>query len=84
LARRLARGENVLRAHRTHFYQRATDLGFSVTDVVARVFAVNLALAALAIASVIASSPWLPLVALALGVAAVAGLFAHLARGKKR
>jgi UDP-N-acetylmuramyl pentapeptide phosphotransferase/UDP-N-acetylglucosamine-1-phosphate transferase len=84
LVRRLARGENVLHAHRTHFYQRATDLGFSVADVIGRVFAVNLALAALAIASVVASNPWLPIAALALGVVAVAGLLAHLARGKKR
>jgi UDP-N-acetylmuramyl pentapeptide phosphotransferase/UDP-N-acetylglucosamine-1-phosphate transferase len=83
LVRRLARGENVLHAHRTHFYQRATDLGFSVADVVGRVFAANLALAALAIASVVASNPWLRIVALALGVAAVAGLLAHLARGKR-
>src|SRR5262249_44425292 len=46
LALRLGRGENVLRAHRTHFYQRATDLGFTVPEVVARVIAVNLVLAA--------------------------------------
>jgi UDP-N-acetylmuramyl pentapeptide phosphotransferase/UDP-N-acetylglucosamine-1-phosphate transferase len=83
LVRRLTRGENVLHAHRTHFYQRATDLGFSVTDVVARVFVVNLALATLAIASVVGSNPWLPIVALALGIVAVAGLLAHLARGKR-
>jgi UDP-N-acetylmuramyl pentapeptide phosphotransferase/UDP-N-acetylglucosamine-1-phosphate transferase len=83
LVRRLARGENVLHAHRTHFYQRATDLGFSVTVVVARVFAINLALASLAIASVVGSNPWLPIVALALGIVAVAGLLAHLARGKR-
>src|SRR5229473_8477067 len=44
LVRRLARGENVLRAHRTHFYQRATDRGFSVTEVVARVFVINIVL----------------------------------------
>jgi UDP-N-acetylmuramyl pentapeptide phosphotransferase/UDP-N-acetylglucosamine-1-phosphate transferase len=83
LGRRLAKGENVLQAHRSHFYQRATDLGFSVGEVVARVFAVNLVLAALAIVSVSASSPWSPIIALALGIAIVATLLIHLARGKR-
>ena len=83
LGRRLAKGENVLQAHRSHFYQRATDLGFSVGEVVARVFAVNLLLAALAIVSVSASSPWSPIIALGLGIAIVARLLIHLARGKR-
>ena len=83
LGRRLARGENVLQAHRSHFYQRATDLGFSVGEVVARVFAVNLVLAALAIVSVSASSSWSPIIALGLGIAIVAALLTHLARGKR-
>ena len=78
LLRRLARGENVLRAHRTHFYQRATDLGFSVTAVVARVFLVNLVLAALAIGAVAASSAVVSLAALAIGAAVVATLLGHL------
>jgi UDP-N-acetylmuramyl pentapeptide phosphotransferase/UDP-N-acetylglucosamine-1-phosphate transferase len=77
LVRRLLRGENVLRAHRTHFYQRATDLGFSVTNIVTRVFAVNLILGALAIGSVAAASPAVSTAALALGTALVAGLLAH-------
>jgi UDP-N-acetylmuramyl pentapeptide phosphotransferase/UDP-N-acetylglucosamine-1-phosphate transferase len=83
LGRRLAKGENVLQAHRSHFYQRATDLGFSVGDVVARVFVVNLVLAALAVASVAASSAWVRVVALAIGVAVVAWLLVDLARGKR-
>jgi UDP-N-acetylmuramyl pentapeptide phosphotransferase/UDP-N-acetylglucosamine-1-phosphate transferase len=83
LGRRLARGENVLQAHRSHFYQRATDLGFSVGEVVARVFAVNLVLAALAIVSASASSPRSPIIALGLGIAIVATLLIHLARGKR-
>ena len=83
LGRRLARGENVLQAHRSHFYQRATDLGFSVGQVVARVFAVNLVLAALAIVSVSDSSSWSPIIALGLGIAIVAALLTHLARGKR-
>ncbi len=34
LLRRLAKGEAIMNAHRSHFYQRALDNGFSVTDVV--------------------------------------------------
>jgi len=51
LLRRMARGEPFWSAHRSHFYQRATDNGFSVLRVVSEVFALNLVLAALAIAS---------------------------------
>jgi UDP-N-acetylmuramyl pentapeptide phosphotransferase/UDP-N-acetylglucosamine-1-phosphate transferase len=82
LARRLVRGENVLRAHRTHFYQRATDLGFTVTEVVARVFALNLILAALAIGSIAAASAMVGLAALALGAALVAALLVHFGRSR--
>ncbi|HEY2137458.1 MAG TPA: glycosyltransferase family 4 protein [Xanthobacteraceae bacterium] len=82
LVRRLARAENVLQAHRTHFYQRATDRGFSVIDVVSRVFLVNLALAGLAIASFGASSAWARVAALALGAMLVAWLLVRFARGK--
>jgi UDP-N-acetylmuramyl pentapeptide phosphotransferase/UDP-N-acetylglucosamine-1-phosphate transferase len=56
LLRRLARREPVWAAHRTHFYQRATDNGFSVLRVVGEVFALNLGLAALAIASTMIES----------------------------
>ena len=82
LVRRLVRGENILRAHRTHFYQRATDLGFSVTDIVTRVLAVNLVLGALAVGSVAASSAAVSAAALALGTALVAGLLVRFNRRK--
>ena len=36
LLRRAANGEPVWQAHRSHFYQRATDRGFHVIDVVAK------------------------------------------------
>ena len=52
LLARLRRGERVWEAHRSHFYQRATDNGYRVIEVVARVFALNLLLAALAAASI--------------------------------
>jgi UDP-N-acetylmuramyl pentapeptide phosphotransferase/UDP-N-acetylglucosamine-1-phosphate transferase len=51
LLRRLVRGEPFWAAHRSHFYQRATDNGFTVLGVVSEVFALNVALAVLAIAS---------------------------------
>jgi UDP-N-acetylmuramyl pentapeptide phosphotransferase/UDP-N-acetylglucosamine-1-phosphate transferase len=56
LLRRLVRRERVWAAHRSHFYQRATDNGFSVLRVVSEVFALNLGLAALAIASTVTAS----------------------------
>lgn len=56
MLRRLFAGEKVWTAHRSHFYQRATDNGFSVIMVVGRVFGLKLVLAALAIASVLTAS----------------------------
>jgi UDP-N-acetylmuramyl pentapeptide phosphotransferase/UDP-N-acetylglucosamine-1-phosphate transferase len=56
LVRRLARREKVWEAHRSHFYQRATDNGFSVMAVIAHVFVLNLALAALAAGTLVWSS----------------------------
>ncbi|HUI96069.1 MAG TPA: glycosyltransferase family 4 protein [Xanthobacteraceae bacterium] len=82
LLRRLARRENVLQAHRTHFYQRATDLGFSVKGIVAGIFVLNLELVVLAAAAVVAPSCWTQVAALALGVGAVGLLLARFARGK--
>jgi UDP-N-acetylmuramyl pentapeptide phosphotransferase/UDP-N-acetylglucosamine-1-phosphate transferase len=51
LVARLSRGERVWQAHRSHFYQRARDNGFSVLQVDLRVFALNLALIGLAAAT---------------------------------
>jgi UDP-N-acetylmuramyl pentapeptide phosphotransferase/UDP-N-acetylglucosamine-1-phosphate transferase len=82
LARRLIRGERVWQAHRTHFYQRATERGFAVTEVVVRVFVLNLALAALALVSAIEPDIRVDLATLALGGALVAWLLGTLARGK--
>ena len=56
LLRRLVNGEPVLQAHRTHFYQRATDNGYSVTQIVARVFLLNIALIALAAVTLLTPS----------------------------
>jgi UDP-N-acetylmuramyl pentapeptide phosphotransferase/UDP-N-acetylglucosamine-1-phosphate transferase len=82
LLRRLARGENVLRAHRTHFYQRATDLGFTVTEVVARVFLVNVLLAGLALRAIATASAIANIGLLMIGGALVAALLMHFSRPK--
>jgi UDP-N-acetylmuramyl pentapeptide phosphotransferase/UDP-N-acetylglucosamine-1-phosphate transferase len=72
LLRRLARREPFWAAHRSHFYQRATDNGFTVWRVVSEVFVLNLALAALAIASTKTQSAAIEAVLVAVGGAAVA------------
>ena len=82
LAGRLARREPFWRAHRTHFYQRATDKGFSVREVVSRVFLVNLTLTALALAAVAAPGFPISLAALAAAALIVARLLLVLARGR--
>jgi UDP-N-acetylmuramyl pentapeptide phosphotransferase/UDP-N-acetylglucosamine-1-phosphate transferase len=56
LARRIAKHEPFWAAHRTHFYQRATDNGFTVRRVVGEVFVLNIVLAVLAITSIRAGS----------------------------
>ena len=83
LARRLFAGERVWQAHRTHFYQRATEGGFTVIEIVGRVFAVNVVLAVLAVVSVTVSDRWVALAALTAGAALVAWLLRAFARGKR-
>ena len=83
LAARIARGERFWQAHRSHFYQRATDNGFSVPAIIAHVALVNLALAALALMSVAARSTVVSLVALAASIAIVAWLLLTFARARR-
>ena len=82
LARRLFAGEQVWQAHRTHFYQRATDGGFKVIEITGRVFAVNIVLAALAFVAVAIPAWWVALATLAAGATLVAWLLRVFARGK--
>ena len=56
LLRRLINGEPVMQAHRSHFYQRATDGGFSVYAIVGRVLLVNIGLIALAVTTLLTPS----------------------------
>ncbi len=80
LLRRLVRGERVWQAHRTHFYQRATDNGFTVPQVVARVFAVNILLAILSLVCMRYNTLAVELASLAVGIAAVSALLMHFSR----
>jgi UDP-N-acetylmuramyl pentapeptide phosphotransferase/UDP-N-acetylglucosamine-1-phosphate transferase len=83
LLRRLSSGERVWQAHRTHYYQRATDRGFTVTEIVARVFAVNVVLAALALLTVLAGSRLIDAAAFAGGAALVAALLYSFTRKRR-
>jgi len=83
LARRVAKGERFWQAHRTHFYQRATDNGFTVPQIVARIFLVNLGLVALALVTVAVGNPIVSLLALAASAALVAWLLATFARARR-
>ncbi len=80
LLRRLARGEQIWQAHRTHFYQRATDNGFSVPQVIAQVFAVNIVLVALAALCVRINTPTVEIASLAAGAAIVGMLLMRFSR----
>ncbi|MCA1413837.1 glycosyltransferase family 4 protein [Bradyrhizobium sp. NBAIM20] len=80
LFRRIARREPFWSAHRSHFYQRATDNGFSVSRVSGEVFLLNLVLAGLAILAVRAATVAVTLPALIAGAIAVALLLRRFSR----
>ena len=80
LLRRLANGEQVMQAHRSHFYQRATDNGFSVMQIVGRVFALNIALAVLAATTLATPSRLLHIAAFAVGCGMVSLLLYRFAQ----
>ncbi|WP_040426283.1 MraY family glycosyltransferase [Afipia birgiae] len=80
LLKRLMRGEAIWVAHRSHFYQQATNNGFSVMQVVGEVFILNIVLAAFAAVTIWQKSPYVQGITLAFGVTAVAlvlGRFSH-------
>jgi UDP-N-acetylmuramyl pentapeptide phosphotransferase/UDP-N-acetylglucosamine-1-phosphate transferase len=84
LLRRTINREPVWQAHRSHFYQRATVRGFGVIEVVGRVFALNLALAALALMTIVLPSNTIGIAALIAGALLVTSLLVVFARGPKR
>lgn len=81
LGRRALRRERLWIAHRTHFYQRATDLGFTVAEIDARIFVTNAVLTGCAIASVRTQGA-LQVVPLGIGVLSVGVLLRILHRGR--
>jgi UDP-N-acetylmuramyl pentapeptide phosphotransferase/UDP-N-acetylglucosamine-1-phosphate transferase len=81
---RVTRREPFWAAHRSHFYQRATDNGFTVSRVVGEVLALNVALAALAIASTGVSSIAWRAVLLVVGAVLVALLLYRFSRKRPR
>lgn len=83
LIRRIINGERPWEAHRTHYYQRATAHGFSVRQIIARVFVVNSLLAALAMFTIWMPTRGIEAVALAVGGLLVAGLLLIFSRGRR-
>ena len=80
LFKRLARRQPFWIAHRSHYYQRATDHGFGVRQVVTEIFLLNLLLAALAIASIVARSTAVDMALLALGALGVMAVLVRFSR----
>ena len=80
LLRRLARREKVWEAHRSHFYQKATDNGFSALEVSAHVFGLNLALAGLAAMTLLWPSAAMQIAALTAGLVLVGLVLRRFAR----
>ncbi|MGL4560598.1 MAG: MraY family glycosyltransferase [Afipia sp.] len=83
LFRRLMKGEAVWIAHRSHFYQQATNNGFSVTQVVGEVFILNLVLAAFAAVTIWIKSPYVQGMTLVLGLSAVALVLSRFSRQRE-
>lgn len=83
LLRRLIKGEAVWVAHRSHFYQQATDNGFSVIQVVRDVFILNIALAAFAAVTIWMKSPSVQVIMLLLGLGAVTVVLRRFYRPRK-
>jgi len=74
IVRRARAGERLSVAHRTHFYQRARDNGFTNLQIVGRVLAVNIGLVILAALSVVAHTGLSSALALLAGCGLVAWL----------
>jgi UDP-N-acetylmuramyl pentapeptide phosphotransferase/UDP-N-acetylglucosamine-1-phosphate transferase len=82
LLRRIAGREPFWAAHRSHFYQRATDNGFTVWRVVSEVFTLNVGLALLAMVSIHLKSATASALSLLIGAMAVALLLRRFSRSR--
>jgi UDP-N-acetylmuramyl pentapeptide phosphotransferase/UDP-N-acetylglucosamine-1-phosphate transferase len=80
---RLAKGEQIMQAHRSHFYQRATNGGFSVYSIVGQVFLLNCALVALAVVAVLMPALLVQAAASATGCILVGLLLRQFAHGRR-
>lgn len=83
LLRRIAKGEPFWAAHRTHFYQRATNNGFTVPCVITEVFLLNIVLSALAVASTGMSSVVPRILLLLTGILLVAWVLYRFSHRKR-
>ena len=84
LVRRIIRREPFWAAHRSHYYQQATDNGFSVWRVVGEVFTLNLLLAGLAITSTRVPSQIVALLLVVAGGLAVSLALGRFSRQRRR
>lgn len=83
LVKRWRRGEKVWQAHRSHYYQRALDVGFTVPEVTWAVLRLNIVLASLALTTVVIKKMYVGWAALACAAILTAWLLNRLERGKK-
>lgn len=83
LMRRMVMGERITQAHRSHFYQKALDNGFSVHQIVGRVFAINVALGCLAGITIVNQSRAIHVVMALIGSLLVGTLLSNFARQVK-
>jgi len=83
LMRRMVMGERITQAHRSHFYQKAMDNGFSVYQIVGRVFAINVALGCLAAITLVNQSRAILVVIALIGSLLVGTLLSNFARQVK-
>jgi UDP-N-acetylmuramyl pentapeptide phosphotransferase/UDP-N-acetylglucosamine-1-phosphate transferase len=84
LLKRLARRERVWEAHRSHFYQQATDNGFSALRVSAHVFGLNLVLIGLAAITLAWPSALVQIACLVAGAACTGLLLRRFATPRQR
>lgn len=81
-SRRLANGERVFSAHRSHFYQRAVAAGLRVPQVTARVFWLGLWLMTLAIAAALSRTLVFDITALLLALAGISLVLFNFSQGR--
>ena len=82
LIRRALRRERLFEAHRSHFYQRATDHGFTAMQVAGHVLVANLGLVLLAGVTFVLPHPAVQALAMVLGLGVVTAVLVRFSRSK--